>query len=87
MYKTRCGAIGVRDNLLLGYLSATLNLLFTMPVEVCNTRQMTGFSEGGILSIGCDLVCACALLAAWSCAPASARPLLRGLRALRTCAS
>jgi len=56
MYKTRCGAIGVRDNLLLGYLSATLNLLFTMPVEVCNTRQMTGFSEGGILSIGCDLV-------------------------------
>jgi hypothetical protein len=58
MYKKRFGAIGVRDNLLLGYLSATLNLLFTMPVEVCNTRQMTGFSEGGILSIGCDLVCA-----------------------------
>ena len=59
MYKKRFGAIGVRDNLLLGYLSATLNLLFTMPVEVCNTRQMTGFSEGGILSIGCDLVCVC----------------------------
>jgi solute carrier family 25 (peroxisomal adenine nucleotide transporter), member 17 len=56
MYKKRFGAIGVRDNLLLGYLSATLNLLFTMPVEVCNTRQMTGFSEGGILSIGCDLI-------------------------------
>ena len=56
MYLKKRGAIGVPANLLLGYLSATINLLFTMPVEVCNTRQMTGFSEGGILAIVYELV-------------------------------
>ena len=57
VYVRRHGAIGVPANLMLGYLSATINLLFTMPVEVCNTRQMTGFSEGGIAAICVELVC------------------------------
>ena len=56
VYLKKRGSIGVRSNLLLGYMSATINLLFTMPVEVCNTRQMTGFSEGDILSICRQLV-------------------------------
>jgi hypothetical protein len=56
IYLKKRGSIGVPANLLLGYLSATINLLFTMPVEVCNTRQMTGFSEGSIVSIVFELV-------------------------------
>ena len=56
VYLKKRGPIGVPANLLLGYLSATINLLFTMPVEVCNTRQMTGFSEGGIAAIVYELV-------------------------------
>lgn len=57
MYVRKHGVIGVPANLFLGYLSATINLLFTMPVEVCNTRQMTGFSQGGIAAICVELVC------------------------------
>lgn len=56
MYVKKRGGIGVGANLGLGYLSATINLLFTMPVEVCNTRQMTGFSEGGIITIMLELL-------------------------------
>mmetsp|Transcript_38220 Transcript_38220/g.61599 ORF Transcript_38220/g.61599 Transcript_38220/m.61599 type:complete len:138 (+) Transcript_38220:360-773(+) len=56
MYLKKRGGIGVGANLILGYLSATINLFFTMPIEVCNTRQMTGFSEGGIVTIMMELV-------------------------------
>jgi len=56
MYLKKRGGIGVGANLILGYVSATINLFFTMPVEVCNTRQMTGFSDGGIVTIMMELV-------------------------------
>lgn len=55
-YSKRFGRIGLRANLLLGYLSATMNLLLTMPIEVANTRQMTGVSSGGFLAILAELV-------------------------------
>eukprot|EP00960_Hanusia_phi_P034829 751314-Hanusia_phi.AAC.1 len=55
-YLKRFGRIGLRANLLLGYLSATMNLLLTMPIEVANTRQMTGASSGGFLAILVELV-------------------------------
>ncbi|EKX40195.1 hypothetical protein GUITHDRAFT_113675 [Guillardia theta CCMP2712] len=55
-YSKQFGRIGLRANLLLGYLSATMNLLLTMPIEVANTRQMTGVSSGGFLAILAELV-------------------------------
>ena len=56
VYTKRRGVIGVRANLVLGYLSAVFNLLGTMPFEVCNTRQMTGVCRNGVLSNALELV-------------------------------
>ena len=56
LYTKRRGVIGVRANLVLGYLSAVFNLLGTMPFEVCNTRQMTGVCRNGVLSNALELV-------------------------------
>jgi hypothetical protein len=56
IYLKRHGPIDVKTNMLLGYLSAVFNLIGTMPFEVCNTRQVTGFSKGGVLSTAYDLV-------------------------------
>mmetsp|Transcript_58948 Transcript_58948/g.120691 ORF Transcript_58948/g.120691 Transcript_58948/m.120691 type:complete len:331 (-) Transcript_58948:167-1159(-) len=50
-YTRRYGKIGVQMNLLLGYLSAVVNLLVTMPVEVVNTRIMTGTSRGSMAAV------------------------------------
>mmetsp|Transcript_8734 Transcript_8734/g.20608 ORF Transcript_8734/g.20608 Transcript_8734/m.20608 type:complete len:338 (-) Transcript_8734:142-1155(-) len=50
-YTKKFGKIGVGQSLVLGYLSAVLNLLFTMPIEVVNTRIITGTSSGSTLAV------------------------------------
>jgi len=55
-YQRKYGKIGIAHNLALGYLSAVLNLFFTMPVEVVNTRLITGASSGSALRVVRELV-------------------------------
>lgn len=54
--KRRKGPLGFGDNLLVGYFSASANLMLTMPVEVANTRMMTGAAAGGVFAIWADLI-------------------------------
>ena len=55
-YRRRFGKIPMAANLLLGYLAATFNLAISMPVEVANTRMITGLSTKGLLSTWSEIV-------------------------------
>eukprot|EP00291_Cryptomonas_curvata_P009171 CAMPEP_0172194940 /NCGR_PEP_ID=MMETSP1050-20130122/25898_1 /TAXON_ID=233186 /ORGANISM="Cryptomonas curvata, Strain CCAP979/52" /LENGTH=221 /DNA_ID=CAMNT_0012870881 /DNA_START=44 /DNA_END=705 /DNA_ORIENTATION=- len=55
-YRRRFGKISMAANLLLGYLAATFNLVITMPVEVANTRMITGVSKGGLLATWAEVI-------------------------------
>lgn len=55
-YRRRFGKISMAANLLLGYLAATFNLAITMPVEVANTRMITGASKSGLLATWAEVI-------------------------------